>query len=283
VLAGNKEATVNSQVDGKIIHILVKKGESVKEGQVVVEFPTNNPDLEYAKLKASFENSEKTYKKLKAQLEDGQTTQAKFDAAEAQYQVNKENFELVKQMLFVESPISGTITEMLIREGEQVEIDKPLFSVAQLNKMKASIWVTETEAASLSTGMAVSVYYNETEYPGKISYLSSSMDDQTKAYGVEIQVPNPLKKLKSGESVDIRIKIYANPSAILLPKNLIQHENDKDYVYIANNGKAEKRYIETGEEEEDTLEIKSGLNPGDKVITSSQQPVAENKKVEVIK
>ena len=216
-------------------------------------------------------------------LKAGETAQANYDNAETQYLVAKRNYESLKQMIYVESPISGTIVELFVKPGDAVFRDAKLFTVARLQTMKAKIWVSENEVNQLRTGMNASIMFGGKEYKGKVSEISLAMDEMKRAFGVEIQFPNPKRELKSGITTDVKIITYTNPNVIVVPRNLIKTESEKKFVFVENNGKAEQRFIQTGNENSIMVEVQNGLNNGDKLITEGMTLLSNGKKIKIIK
>ncbi|MCL5991506.1 MAG: efflux RND transporter periplasmic adaptor subunit [Bacteroidetes bacterium] len=281
-LSGIEESTKFSTVADRIVSVRAKVGQSVGEGKVVMTFPTDNPELQFSQAKIGLENAEKLYKRMSELLKAGETAQQNFDNAETQYLVSKRNYESLKQMLFVESPISGTIVEMFVKPGDDVFRDVKLFTVAKLQTMKAKIWVSESEVNQLKNGMSATIEFGGKEYKGKVSEISLAMDDMKRAFGVEIQFPNPKRELKSGVTTDVKIITYTNPNVIVVPRNLIKSEGNKNYVFVENGGKAEQRFIQTGNESSISVEVLNGLNAGDRLISEGLSLLASGKKIKVI-
>ncbi len=281
-LSGIEESTKLSMVADKVVGIKAKVGQNVSQGKVIVTFPSDNPTLQFAQAKAGYENAEKLYKRMQALLKAGETSQQNYDNAETQYIVAKRNFESLKQMIYVEAPISGTIVEMPVKVGDDVRRDANLFTVAKLQTMLAKLWVSESEVNQLKMGMTATIVLNGKEYKGKVTQISLAMDDRTKAFGVEVQFPNPRKELKSGITVNVNIITYTQKNAIVLPRNLIITNGAEKYVFVENNGKAEKRIVETGKETDISVEILSGLTEGDKLITEGETLIKDGGKVNII-
>jgi RND family efflux transporter MFP subunit len=281
-LSGIQESTKYALVADKIASVRVKVGQSIGEGKVVLTFPTDNPELQFSQAKIALENSEKLYKRMSELLKAGETAQQNFDNAETQYLVSKRNYESLKQMIYVDSPISGTIVELFVKSGDDVFRDAKLFTVAQLQTMKAKIWVSESEVNQLKNGMAATIEFGGKEYKGKVSEISLAMDEMNRAFGVEIQFPNPKRELKSGVTTDVKIITYTNPNVIVVPRNLIKSEGDKKYVFVENGGKAEQRFIQTGNESSISVEVVRGLITGDRLISEGLSLLASGKKIKVI-
>jgi len=280
-LSGIQEYKEYSKVADRIQKINVQVGSTVSAGKTIIEFPTNNPALQFNQAKVALENSEKTYKRLKNLLDAGETSQANFDGAEAQYLVSKRNFESLKQLLFVEAPISGVVTELFVKEGDNVDYGKHLFTIAQLNRMKAKIWASDEEVVQLKVGMPAVITINDKEITGRISEIALAKDMDKKAFGVEIQFDNPNRILKSGMTSDLSITIYTKPNTIIVPRNFIKTELGKNFVFIDVNGIASRRDIVTGENAGIYTEVISGLQAGDRLITDGIALVKDGAKINV--
>lgn len=281
-LSGVKETTKGAPLGGKVAKINNRIGDYVKEDQIIVEFPQDMPSAMYEQAKAAFENSEKTYLRMKALLAAGETSQANFDGVETQYLVNKRNYETQKKLIFIEAPFSGTIVDIKVTEGDNIKSETALFTVAQLNKVVAKIWVTEKEVTQLRRGMSAVINVSGKEYRGRVTDLSMAIDPMKQAFKAEIEFDNSRKELMSGITVEVKILIFEKDKAIVLPRNLVMNDENGQFVYVENNSKAEKRYIKNGMETGLDFEVASGLQPGDKLIKTGSAQLTDGSKVKVI-
>ncbi|HSD64229.1 MAG TPA: efflux RND transporter periplasmic adaptor subunit [Ignavibacteriaceae bacterium] len=281
-LTGIKEATKGAMIGGKIEKINARIGDYIKENQVVIQFDIDNPALQYDQAKTSYENSKKNYDRLKTLLEAGETSQANFDGAETQYLVNKRNYESLKQMLFIESPFNGRIVDLKVNEGDNVNKDAYLFTVAQTNKMRAKIWVSEKEIGFIKKGMKTIAVYNGKEYPGKITDVSLGIDPARQSFYAESEFDNAGNELMNGVTVEIKVLVYENPKAIIIPRSLMMVDDKGHFLFTENNGKAVKVYAENGRESGIYYEVNKGLRPGDKLIITGVDQLDDGTAVKVI-
>ncbi len=281
-LRGYEESTKGSLVSDRVLKMKAKVGQSVSAGQVLVEFPSNNPALGYMQAKASLENAKKMYDRMNELLKAGETSQQNVDNLYTQYEVSRRNVEAIEQLINIEAPISGIITEVHKKEGDHANPGDPLFTVAKLNKMIAKVWASEREVLELKTGMPATVTMGGKEFKGTVNLIPLAMDDKTRAFGVEILLDNPRRDLKSGVTVDVRIKTYTNPRTIVIPRNLVFNDGGKHYVYLDNNGQAARREVTLGMESGIDVEVTGGLSVGERLITEGQTLVSEGTKIKVI-
>jgi RND family efflux transporter MFP subunit len=281
-LTGVKEATRGAVLAGKIEKINFKVGDFVKEDQVILQFPTDQLASQYEQSKSAFEIAEKTYNRMKALLQAGETSQANFDAAETQFLVSKSNFQAAKDMIFIDAPFDGYLVDMKVNEGANVKKDAYLFTIAQLYKMKAKVWITDKEIGLVKKGMNAEITYNNKTYPGKVTDVSLGIDPMQQAFYAEIEFPNPDMELKNGLTVEPAILVYKNNTAIVIPRNLVQKDDKGTFVFTDENGKAVKKYITNGMDSGIEYEVKNGLKEGDRLITQGAAQLKDGEKVKVI-
>lgn len=281
-LTGIKEATKGAMTGGKIEKINASVGDYVKEKRVIVEFDTDNPALQYEQAKTSYENAKRNYERLKTLLGAGETSQASYDGAETQYLVSKRNYESLKQMLFVESPIDGRIVDVKVNAGDNVKKDAQLFTVAQTNTMRAKIWVSDKEIGMMRKGMKTAAIYNGKEYPGRITDVSLGVDPYRQSFYIESEFNNPGNKMMNGVTVEIKVLVYENPKAIIIPRNLLMKDENGYYLFTESNGKAVKVYAENGHESGIYYELSKGLKPGDRLIVKGAEQLENGTTVNVI-
>ena len=189
-LSGIKEATKSAAVGGKIEEIKFDVGDNVAKDQVVIQMAEDNPGLQYEQAKTAYENAEKNYQRMKTLLAAGETSQANYDGVETNYLVAKRNFESQKQLLHIESPFDGTVVDVKVNEGDNVQNDTHLFTVAQLYRMKAKVWVNETEVSQIKKGMDAFVECGGKKHYGKVTSVSMVSDPFKQAFAVEVEFDN---------------------------------------------------------------------------------------------
>lgn len=280
-VSGIRQTTVGAMTGGRIEKVNAKVGQSVKKDQVIIEFPDDLPSSQITQAKASFENAERTYDRMKKLLEAGETSQANFDNAETQYLVSKRNYESVKQTIYVEAPYDGVITGLSVNQGESVKSETPLFTIANLSRMKVVVWVSDTEIGKVKNGAEAVITYRGEDVKGHVAEKALSLDPQHQAFRVEVVFDNN-EKLMAGVTVDVKILTYKNEDAIVLQRNLVQSDNNGEYVYFAKDTTAKKQYIKTVNQYDIYYEVSEGLKEGDIIISEGATKVTDGDKINVI-
>jgi len=282
ILEGFKQTTKPSPMHDKIIKINAKVGDFVEEGKVVLEFPSDNPTMQLEQAKAALDIAKKTYDRMKELLATGDISQSQFDGAETQYIVAKRNFESMNQIVKVQTPISGTIIALPVRVGDYPKFDEPLFTVAQLHKMIAKIKVSDSEVGQIQKGMPAVAIWNGKEYPAIVSDVSLAMDLMSRSFMVEVEINNPQKAIKSGVTAEILIRTFSNTDAISITRDVVTQEGERFFVYVDNNGTAQKKEIQVGNTSGVDIEVVEGLNVGDRLINCCISLLQDGAKIKVV-
>lgn len=280
---GIKETTISSMFAGRIDKINVKPGNYVKKDQVIVEFPEDTPASKYQQAKAAFLNSEKNYNRMKALLAKGEIAQVKFDGAETQYLIDKRNYETMKDMLKLDAPYNGIVTEIIVHKGDYVKDKTPLFTVADLSKMKIRVWLSEEERLQIKKGMKVFATVAGKTFTGKVGDLSISVDPMKQAFYADLIFDNSRNEIMAGTTADVKIIIYENNKAFIVSRNLVKSDNTGSYVYLVKNSKAKKQYVLIGEKGGINYEIKKGLKVEDALIVEGNTKLTNGIKIKVVK
>ncbi|MDR0927005.1 MAG: efflux RND transporter periplasmic adaptor subunit [Ignavibacteria bacterium] len=282
-LSGIQETTIMSKIADKIVTLPVRIGQRVSAGQIVATFPTDNPQLQWEQAKSALDIATKTYNRMKNLLAAGDVSQSQYDAAETQYLVSKQNFESLKQMVYLDAPFSGTVTNIPAKVGDKVAANVPLVTIAQTGTIIAKIWVSESEVQRLKIGMPAVINIDEQQFKGKIAAVSLAMDAQRRAFQVDVHFANGNGKLKSGISTNLTFNFDESVrQTIVLPRRIVAINADETYVYIVEGDVAKKVMVKMGQQSGVNVAIDEGLKPGDKVITEGISLLADGKKIRIM-
>lgn len=283
VLTGIEQSSAHAVFGDEVEKVHVKVGDYVKKDQVLVSFPTDAPSAKYNQAKTAFQSVEKTYKRMKSLLEKGAISQQDFDNVETQYEVTKADWETVRDFVKVKAPISGYVTKVSVNETDNVSGEAELVVIANTEKLKTRIFVTEKDYPLLKNGQMVKAVWNDMAVTGKIHQIDMTKDMMHQGFGVMIEFDNPGLKLPSGITAELFIIIENTSNAIVIDKKYITSESGKNYVFTESNGKALQKSITIGGRDELMFEILSGLNVGDKLIVEGHKMVKDGQKVKVVK
>ena len=313
-MKGQNDVTVTPQVSGQLMKICVTEGEQVKKGQVLFVIDQRNAQLELEAAQANLEaalaqeNSAKLEYESNKNLFDKKIVssymltnsensykQAQAAVAQARASVNRAKVNL--GFCTITATVSGKIGEIPVRVGDQVSPMTQLTMLSGNTTMYAEISITEAVIESaVKEGMnaadiekyvaqlppATFVMKNGTEYPhkGRFTSLTGVVNATTGSLTAKILFPNPEGHLYSGIQGSVVMK-FAEKDLIVVPQNAVIRLQDKSQVYKVqadSTATATEVTIEDTGNGKDFI-ITSGLNVGDKIVTTGANNVTEGQKV----
>ena len=282
VLTGIEESSALASVGDKVDKIYVKVGDYVKKDDILLMFPTDNPAAQYFQAKVAFENSEKAYQRIENLYKTGGISKQQLDNAMTNYEVSKANWDAAQQTVMVKAPISGYVTSVNVRESDNVKKDKELFTISQMDRMKAKIWIAEKEANDVHKGLKAHAEWNGIRIDGRVVEVDMALNQMKQAFGATVEFNNPEKILKFGITVAVSVQTYENPQTIVVERKNLMQDAQGFYAYVVREGKPEIVRVRIGKASQLDVEITSGLKAGDQLIIEGQMLLAPDSKLKII-
>jgi RND family efflux transporter MFP subunit len=282
-LTGMKESNASAMIGGRIEKVLVKVGDYVNKDQVLFLFPADAPSAQYYQAKVAYENSENMYNRYKTLFEVGGVSAQDFDNVKTQYEVNKANYENVSKLVKVLAPISGYVTKVNVRETDDVKKETSLATIANLSKLKGSILISEEEISNVSLGSKAVAEWQGKKIEGKVTQVDMAMNPMTQAFNADVTFENKNNTIKPGVTVDITLSSAETEETIVVERKNLVKRGEKYFVYVVVDNTAKLREVEIGKNSGLNVEIKSGLNVNDSLVTEGQINLDDNIKVKIIK
>ncbi len=280
-LTGIQESSAYASFDDRIDKILVDVGDYVKKDQVVITFPKDAPSAQYYQAKTAYENAKKSLERIKNLYTKGGISSQDLDNVQAQYDVAEANWQAVSQSVEVKAPIGGIVTRISVSESDNVKKEAELLTVSRTDKLKAKIWVGEDEICDFTPGLKAKAVWKERELSGKVERVDLSMNAMTQAFAALVIFDNPDGAFSCGVTADIEVNIYDNPNSLVIERKNIIREEEKNYVFVENDGIARKCEVLLGREDGLLVEVIKGLKEGDRLIVEGQMLLEDGGKVKI--
>jgi RND family efflux transporter MFP subunit len=175
----------------------------------------------------------------------------------------------------IKSPISGTVDEIFMNSGETVAPGFPAVRVVNTSDLKIQARVSEAYITNVKKGDKVLVNISELkkEVEAKVTFVSKTIDLLSRTFNVEVALPsNP--DLRPNMTATVKVVFESNPSAVVVPINVIQEINGEKVVYVAEekgqHAVATRKVVTVDGVYGNLAEVK-GLNAGEKLITVGYQ------------
>jgi len=282
VLTGIEESSAYAKVGDNVEKIFVKVGDYVKQDQVLLTFPTDNPNAQYFQAKVAYDNAKLAYDRISNMYQTGGISKQQLDNAKASFEVAAANWDAAQQTVIVKAPISGYVTKVNVSETDNVKKEAELFTISRMNRMKARVWISEKDSREVKNGMSAYAVWNDMRIDGKVVEVDMALNQQKQAFGALLEFDNPGKILKFGITADIYIKTYENPEAVIVQMKDLLRENENSFVYVVENARAEKKMVKKGKQFNLDVEIENGLTEGDSLIVEGQMHLQPDSKIRII-
>ncbi len=299
-IRANSEATLTSEMTGE--YYLqnnpatgrpYKLGDRVNRGQTIVRFENeeyvNNLSMEAVKL--NLEISEQEHEKQKSLYEKGGVTLRELrnsEVSRTNAQTNFENARIQLEKMNVKAPFAGVITELpYYTNGTRLASGSPIATLMSYNNMYMNINLPEKNMPELKLGQQVLITNytlpNDT-LAGRITELSPAISTETRTFSGKIEISNSDLKFRPGMFAKADIITDQKDSTIVIPKDIIMTGGRGKYVFVVGrNSAADDRWITTGIENQNFVEVTEGLQPNERLIIRGYETLRDNTKVKIIR
>jgi RND family efflux transporter MFP subunit len=284
----DESVAVTSRMPGALTRVYIDNGDVVRRGQLLAEIDGGVMLKSLAELEGQLKVATDLYNRQKALWDQN-------IGSEVQYIQAKNNMESIQRSIAtlreswsqtkIYAPTSGTIDQVMLKQGQAIAPGIPLANIVNLNKLKVKGEVTEAYAAKVQKGDEVLIHFPDlnTDVKSTITYVSKSINPVNRTFTVEASLGKG--DFRANQIAVMKIVDYHNHNAISIPVNLIQSGEDGDYVMIAektgngNEAIIKRVKIKQGQNYSGYVEILEGLKEGDMVVSTGFQDVNEGETV----
>ena len=300
VIKGVQDVEIHPKVQGFIVQINVKEGQTVSAGQVLFVLDNATFQAQVRQAQAQVNTATASLNTAKLTYENSQKLHASGVIGDYELQSSKNNYESAVAGLaaaqaslasaqeslsycFVKSPAAGVVGSLPFKVGTLVSASNTLTTVSNISSMEVYFSMTEKDVLAMGknagglTGAieamsAVKLKLADgTEYgqEGRVTKMSGVIDASTGSVQIIAVFPNPEKVLKSGGSGAIIIP-KSNTDAIIIPQSCVSEVQDKKFVYILDkDNKVKYTEIKVDPQNDgNNYIVTEGLKTGDKYVTN---------------
>ena len=285
-----QETNQSADISGRVVSVYVREGSRVGAGQVLASIKRDAIEVDVTQAQNNlqnaiidnqrYENAYKTGGVTKQQL-DNSRLQLKNAQAALRAQGVKMNDTKVR------AGISGMINKKMVEPGAVVSPGTPLFEIVNINSLKLAVLVDESQVGRIQIGQQVDINVNvlpDETFTGRISFIAPKSDASLN-FPVEVEVANN-GQLKAGMYATALFKTNygaENQNMLTVPAEAFVNGVSSGQLFIVQNGMAKLVKVQTGKVYGDKVQIISGLNGGEQVITSGQINLENGSKINIVK
>ncbi|HEV7486060.1 MAG TPA: efflux RND transporter periplasmic adaptor subunit [Thermoanaerobaculia bacterium] len=288
-LVADRQSKITPKISGKVVRLNFTVGDKVSVGQVLAVLESTNMQAQLDEANAAMEQADRDWKRQAAMWKDGVTTRAQLDTAESQLKGARARVDQIKinmQDMVVRAPFAGTIATKNTEVGEvissvmigQVAGTLPagaICTLVDLNTLEVVADVNESSIAQLREGQAAEVSvdaFPNQKWKGVLRQIIPTADRAKATVQVKVKIIDPgdrlLPEMSSSVSFLQSERTDAEmhePAKIWLPASAVAGGH---VAVVGADKHVTMRRVTTGAVVEKRIEITSGVNAGDRVVTS---------------
>lgn len=284
---------IKSEVDAKVDKILFSDGSIVKKGDLLIQFDESLAQATVREAEARYRKAKIEYELLNKLADRGAAAkikkeQAYSDMQSASAQLNSAKVRLEKHK--ISAPFGGMIGIKHISVGQFIQSGMELVKLVDNHPLKVDFTVAEIDIDKIYVSQEVSIYVGGDafqSYSAKISAIEPESDKVSHSFKVRaiLDVPEEIainsQTLKPGRFVKVRITVNDGEQGIVIPESAIEKSGNESMVYIVSDGMAIRRLVTPGMRKDGNVEIITGINEGDLVITKGKEGVSDGRAVKI--
>ncbi len=287
-LEAENEVSVVARTSGILESIKVEEGDRVVKGQPLAQLDVEQLTLEAEQLQATSRKLGKELKRQQLLFKKRLGSSDALDKARYEFQAQQAQYKLANLKLkyaTIRAPISGLISERLVKAGNLISNNDVLFKIVDPLSLKAVLYLPEKELSSISKGQQV--FLKVDAFPEKVMHarverIRPMIDADTGTFKVVASIDNDEGLLQKGMFGRVEIVFNTHKNALLLEQQSIITQDNRSHVFVVRDHKAIQTPIKTGFLHDGVYEVTQGLKDSDLVVSTGQQILKHDVKVEIV-
>lgn len=297
------EINMSFRIDGRLIERNVTVGDTVRPGQLIAQLDSQNEEssvqsarAQLAAARAQLVEARNNYARMRDLVAENAVSQATYDSAEALRKTAESQVESVQSQLTLAenrlsytrlvSDVAGVVTMQAAEPGEVVGAGRPIVQVAREGARDAAFDVPARVKDTMPSNAELAVILAsdpKVTATGVVREISPRADAVTGTFRVKFRLLNPPAAMRLGTTVTGRMKLAGAP-AIDVPPSAVFRSDRQAAVWVVDpkTGTVATRNIEIRSSDPNRVEVASGLNPGDVVVTAGIQALRPGQKVRLL-
>jgi membrane fusion protein (multidrug efflux system) len=299
-----RESVLSLGVSGLIKQIPVTLGDEVRKGQVLLKLDQKGFLLNVRQAEAGLKGAKATLDQLAVEitrveklLKENAAPSATLDDLTSQHKGASAKVEMAETSLeqalkslkdsVLRAPYDGVITEIYKEEGEQAPTmpSTMLMKIVDTSSLEVQVFVPEDASPFVRLGGSAEVTVDSAGVTttGKIVFVSNSISSGARSFETRVRIENNNSSIKSGAFARVRFE-REKTDAVLIPISSIKRDSEnQSFVFVSNNGIAEKRNVTLGATDGAEVIVMNGLKEKENLIVSETSGISSGQTVDVEK
>lgn len=287
-ILANESTEIRPEISGRIVQLNLREGVIVPKGSLLVKIYDGDLQAQLKKLQVQLQIAQKTEDRQKELLAIGGIAQQDYDLSLLQVSNIKADIELTQVSISkteIRAPYTGRLGLKNISPGAYISPSTLLTTITEVKQMKIEFSVPEKYSTQIRNGMSVifTLEGSGKTYKANVLAKESYVDEATRNLKIRAVVQNPDEFMVPGTFAKVNMILGRNDNALLVPNNAVVPQARNKQVAVYRGGLAVMTNITTGVRDSSRIQVITGLNAGDTVITSGLLFVKNDSKIKLSK
>lgn len=283
----NEAVNITVQKTEVIESIEFDDGELVEKGQLLITLNNREELARVNELDINIQEAKRQLVRITNLARESVASEQLLDEQQARVKALKAQLEVAKAQLAeleIRAPFAGILGIRQVSLGALISAGETITTLDDLGQVKVDFSIAENHLSTIALGQQVSaksIAYLGESFNGKITSIDSRVDPITRAIQVRAIVNNPELKLRPGMLLQINLQKQLL-NTLVVPEKALLPVNDKQYVYVVDNGKATRKEVVVGRRKPGIAQIISGIEVGEKVVVEGTLRLRDGSTVSVL-
>lgn len=267
---------VLARTTGQVRSRQVEEGDQVKQGGVMLRLEREEQASALRRAQTELAQAQRNFRAQEGLHKKGVVSDQTFENAEfdvKRLKIARDDAARALRYTTVAAPIAGTVTQRLVKRGDLVAPNQPLFEIVDFESLVANVYVPEKDIGRVAVGGVARLQAPTTGAmleDGRVERVAPVVDPRTGTVKVTIALDDTAA-LRPGMFVDVQLVVADRSDAILLPRRALVYDNDEPYAFkVVDGTTAERVQLQLVAEDEDFVLPESGFAEGDSVVIAGQ-------------
>ena len=279
--------SLTSATSGRLTNLYAKDGAQVQKGALLAKIDDSELKAQLKQAESNKQLAQQKYDRAKGLYEKDGATKADMEAAEASLKSSEASVELIRAQIAkteVRAPFAGKLGFVNVSVGAWLTTGTPIVSISEVKRLKAKFALPQRYASALKVGDAVELKDEERDVSksGKVKALEAALSESSRTRQILVEIDNANGELLAGSFAKVSVSMQSGRvKTIPVPAEALTLDKDGAYVFVATGGKAKIKHVETGLRTPISVDIVSGIDEGDTVISSGLISMREGAAVRI--
>jgi len=287
-LRANEAIVLRPEIDGRITAIAFEEGQRVRKGQVLVRLDESISKAELSQAEARLALGQTNYKRADSLKNQGYGSDQEKDRTASELRVNRAEVALAQARLAktrLLAPFDGVLGLRKVSVGDYVQPGTDLVNLLDLSVLKVDFRISGIHLSRVRVGQQVKLTIDA--YPGRIFngevyVIDPQVDLNGRSLVMRARIPNSGGELRAGLFTRVELILSSNEEALMIPETALVPKGDKQFVFRVVEGKVVWSEIEKGIRQGRLVEVRSGLQAGELVVTAGHLKIQDGMQVSVM-